>query len=1020
MRVFVNFKRMFPRVLHLMPIAAGMFALVGNLPAGTQSSSNAYLVTQWQTSDGLPENLVNSLVQTHDGYLWVGTFGGLARFDGLRFVTFGVHNSDAFVNNRIHDLIEDRTGDLWICCEGGFIRFHDGQFTRYTGQQGLRSDDVRGVAEDNLGNLWVGGNGGLDRWQDGRFVVDECGRQLGNQGVRTIHSGSSGRVWITTSQGLYLIENGILAPYRIPESAGPLGDVSNAKEDNTGHLWILGSKFTTRFALDKLLREKAIAEPIFRNQAGPFCVCSNGDFWFSTSEPGLYHWREGQGTNIDRIEGVSGVEIRTIYQDREGNVWVGTTTGGLNRVGQRTIEIRSVADGVSDQDTLTVAEDGAKRFWVGTYNGGLFSGAAGRFDRFAPEHGPYSSSSIWSVCPVSDGSLWVGTWQNGLFRIKDGVVSTFLSGSSVQSIYEDKDGSLWVGTYGSGLNHFDGRKFTTYGTEQGLDGKYLICVLRTRDGTLWVGSNGWGVYRLVDGKFIGYSKKAGLPSNVVLAIYQDKEGHVWVGTQGDGGLSCWCGDHFVSLTHQSGLPVDAVKEILEDDSGNLWLGSNRGIVRARKSELNDFVDGKMSWIHVATYGSKDGLSNIECRGATQPSACKASDGKLWFATHEGLVMIDPSCVSSNNQPPSVIIEDVAVDGHPVWSFDKTEVRPAPGGRPPAFDAQLLPSEQACEIRYTSPLLSAPEKVQFKYRMEGLDARWTEAGTQRTAVYKYLPPGKYRFQVIACNENGVWNQTGAFVTLYRPPPFWQAGWFMALAGLATALAIAGSVRWITKRRMQRRLEELKRQNLLERERTRIARDIHDDLGASLTKISKLSEIMDQRIGAQEENRSFAQTIAGTANEAIRAIEEIIWAVNPKNDTIEGVANYLVHFTEEFLRSARISCQLDVPLVLPDLPISAEIRHNLFMAVKEALNNAVKHASPTRVRLGLELAGNVLAVEVADDGQWVEKEGNRPLGTGLESMRKRLEAIGGEFQLSRKPGCGTIVRMKVGLDHEIARP
>ena len=764
-------------------------------------------------------------------------------------------------------------------------------------------------------------------------------------------------------------------------------------------------------------------EPLFRNSVLSFCAGSHGDFWFGTVQHGLYHWREGQGTNFDRMVGISDDQIRTICEDREQNIWVGTTAGGLNRVRQRTIEIRSVADELSGQDTLTVAEDSAKRIWVGTYSAGLFSSASDQLDRFHREKGPYDSTPISSVCPARDGSLWVGTWDKGLFRVKDGHVSQFderngLSGTAVESVYEDKDGSLWVGTFGKGLNHFDGQKFTTYGAKDGLDGKYFTCILRTRDGTLWVGSEGWGIYRLVGGKFICYAKKAGLLSNVVLAMYQDKEGHVWVGTQGDGGLSRWCGNHFVNFTRQSGLPADAVKEILEDDWGNLWLGSNRGIIHVRKSELNDFVAGKTSWLHAITYGREDGLINIECRGGTQPAACKTSDGKLWFATHEGLVIIDPDKISSNRRPPSVIIEDVLVDGHPDWSFDQRGLRLASGRQPPAFDVQLLPTDQGCEIRYTSPSLTAPEKVQYKYRMEGLDARWTEAGAGRTAVYEYLPPGKYRFQVVACNENGVWNETGASVTLYRPPRFWQTSWFLGLTGLTTALAIIISARWLAERRMQRRLEELQRQHALERERTRIARDIHDDLGASLTKISKLTEMMDQRGEVHDENRSFVQTIAGTANEAIRAIDEIVWAINPKNDTVDEVANYLVHFAEEFLRHAGIACQLDVPLTLPELPVSADIRHELFMVVKEALNNAVKHALPKRIRLGLGLAGNLLTIEVADDGRGIGREQGRHPGHGLENMRKRLEAIGGTFQISSQPGEGTTVWIKVRLDEKIA--
>jgi ligand-binding sensor domain-containing protein/signal transduction histidine kinase len=1004
-------------------VAALVCMLADSVSAETQLHSNDYLVTEWQTSDGLPENLVSSFAQTRDGYLWVGTFGGLARFDGLRFVTFGVYNSDAFFNDRIKTLYQDHNGDLWIGIDyGGLIQFHAGKFTRYTAQQGLRSEFVVGTAEDSLGNFWVGGNGGLDRWENGKFVIDECGKKLEGQEVRSIHAGMAGRVWVTTSSGVYLIQNGKLEPYSIPGSITSLGQIGNVQEDSTGHLWVFGPDFATRFKLNDRSKKQTVAEPFFHDGVVSFCEGSNGDFWFGTWQHGLYHWCEGQGKNFDHINGITDSQIQAVYQDREQNVWVGTTARGLYRVRPQTIEIHSIVGEQRDPDTLTVVEDSAKRLWVGTYRAGLLASAAGSYDSFSQQPGPYDSSSIWSLCPARDGSLWVGTWDNGLFRIRDGQVSSFdrrngLSDNAVQSIYEDNDGSLWIGTFSGGLNHFDGRTFTNYGAKDGLDAAYVTCILRTRDGTLWVGTDGWGVYRSVGGKFICYTKKAGLSSNAVLALYEDKEGHLWVGTQGDGGLSCWNGDNFVSMTRQSGLPADAIKEILDDDFGNLWLGSNRGILRADKGELSDFVEGKISKLHIVTYGSRDGLINIECRGGTQPAACKASDGKLWFATHEGLVMIDPRKIISNRRPPQVIIEEVLIGGRSVWSFDQRATQHLSGSRSGAYDVQLSTSDQGCEIQYTSPSLAAPEKEQFKYRMEGLDADWTEAGTERTAVYKYLPPGKYRFTVFACSENGVWSETPASVTLYRPPPFWQAWWFLVSCGLFMALAVSLIVRWFTRRRMKRRLEEIQRQHMLERERTRIASDIHDELGSSLTKISKLSEIMDQPSMAHEESRSYVKTIADTSNEAIRTIDEIIWAVNPKNDTLNGVADYLTHFAEEFLRPTRIACQLEIPLTLPHLPVSAEIRHNLFMAVKESLNNAVKHASPKRVRISLELTGNVLTIEVADDGRGFDPSANGSHGTGLTSMRKRMNTIGGEFQISSQPGQGTSIRIKVHVDNEI---
>ena len=1002
-----------------------IFALGRSMSAETQLHSDNYLVTEWQTSDGLPENLVSSFVQTRDGYLWAGTFGGLVRFDGLRFVTFGVYNSDAFFNDRIKTLYQDHNGDLWIGIDyGGLIRFHAGKFTRYTSQQGLRSDFVVGAAEDSSGNLWVGGNGGLDRWANGKFIVDECGKQLENQGVKSIHAGMAGRVWITTAEGVYVIHNRKLEQYSIPGSIGQAGQIGSVQEDTTGHLWVFGPDFATRFALNEASKEPAAREPFFRDGVSSFCEGSNGDFWFGTWQHGLFHWCEGQGTNFDRINGITDSQIQAVYQDRDQNLWVGTTARGLYRVRPQTIEIHSVVAGPRDPDTLTVVEDSAGRLWVGTYRAGLFASGEGRHDSFSQMPGAYDSSAIWSLCPARDGSLWVGTWDYGLFKLKDGRVSTFdrrngLSDNAVQSIYEDKDGTLWVGTFSGGLNHFDGRTFTNYGAKDGLDALYITCILRTRDGTLWVGSDGWGVYRFAHGRFVCYTKKSGLSSNDVLALYEDNEGHLWVGTQGDGGLSCRDGDHFVSMTRQSGLPADAIKEILDDDFGNLWLGSNRGILRADKSELNAFVEGKVPKLHIVTYGSRDGLINVECRGGTQPAACKASDGKLWFATHEGLVMIDPRKIISNRRSPEVIIEEVLVDGRSIWSFDQRGRQTAAEGSSSAFDVQLRPGDQGCEIRYTSPSLSAPEKEQFKYRMEGLDSEWTEAGTERTAVYKYLPPGKYRFKVFACSENGVWSETPASVTLYRPPPFWQAWWFLVLSGLFMAITVSFTARWLTKRRMKRRLEEIQRQHALERERNRIASDIHDELGASLTKISKLSEIMDQPGMAQEESRSFVKTIGDTSNEAIRTIDEIIWAVNPKNDTLNGVADYLTHFAEEFLRPTRIACQLEIPLTLPDLPVSAEIRHNLFMAVKESLNNAVKHASPKRIRISLELTGSALTIEVADDGQGFNPEADAARGTGLTSMRKRMNAIGGDFRISSQPGRGTSIRIKVHVDNEAVK-
>ena len=576
-----------------------------------------------------------------------------------------------------------------------------------------------------------------------------------------------------------------------------------------------------------------------------------------------------------------------------------------------------------------------------------------------------------------------------------------LSDTSVQALYEDRDGSLWVGTHVGGLDHFDGRHFTTYGSKEGLSGNYFTSIVRTRDGALWAGCNGGGLFRMTHGKFASYSINDGLPSSIVLALHEDKAGCLWIGTQGDGGLTRWDGQRFFNFTRGMGLPADAVKEILEDDDGKLWLGSNCGIIRVSKEELNELAEGKIAWLHAMSYGEKDGLPNIECRGGTQPAACKTRDGKLWFATHEGLVTLDPRRIYAHAGAPPVVIEEVMAGGQPI----------NPSGI--QSELKLPPGQRAFQIHYTALSLATPEKVQFKYRLEGMDQDWTEAGDRRMATYQHLPPGKYRFEVTACSDSGLWNSTGAALGITCLPAFWETRWFLGLVILGAVALVAATVRFVIHRRMRRKLERLEQQRALEQERARIARDIHDEVGSSLTRINKLAEMLHRQAGDRSENKPFLGNIADTAHKTIQAMDEIVWAVNPKNDTLDEMANYLVYFAGEFLRPTAIGCDFDVPLTLPSLPISAEVRHNLLMTVKEALNNAVKHAGAGHIRLGLKLERGGLTIEVQDNGKGFNPAVNASAHNGLENMRKRLAIIHGELNVKTAPGQGTTVEMRVKI-------
>jgi ligand-binding sensor domain-containing protein/signal transduction histidine kinase len=979
------------------------------------SDKNGYLIDVWQTQQGLPEDLVTSILQTRDGYLWIGTFGGLARFDGVRFVTFNMQNSPAFRHDRIWGMYESQAGDLWIGSDGGgMTRYHEGQFINYGVQQGLSSDSVDCIGEDDEGGIWIKNlfASSLSRWQDGKITVHP-GRDLpaNLKNPWGFQTNDSGQVWIA---------NGKTLKCRLPGKLSQLGGYSSVWQDRKGNLWVYGSRFAAQLQTDGRPGQEARAEPCLEANVGCLLEGKEGDFWVGTSSKGLFHWREGQGSNFEKIKGISDVEIRTIYEDREGTIWIGTTGGGLIELRPRIVDLHSDGE-LRGKDILTVVEDQGKRLWVGTFSDGVFYSdfETDHYKRFHPLSGPFNKFNIWSLCSARDGTLWVGTWGGGLFKVKDGQVAQFtsrngLSDDSIMSLYEDQDGILWIGTYLDGLDRFDGKSFTTYGPKEGLTGKFLTSILRGRDGTLWVGSNGEGVFRMVQGRFTNYSMKDGLANSLVMALREDSEGYIWVGTHG--GLSRWDRGHFVSFTRESGLPADVIKEVLEDNFGNFWLGSDQGIIRVSKQELNAMADGKIAWLHTVLYGQKDGLSNVECRGSSQPAVCKTHDGQLWFATHVGLATIDPYRVySSASTAPTVVIEDVAVNGHHLKSLDRTApLQSVPGSVPLGSNIELLPSQRAFQIRYTVLSLAAPEKVQFKYRMEGLDEDWIEAGLGRVAAFQYLPPGNYQFQVVACNDHGIWSKTPSTLAIRLLPSFWETRWFLGLAISAVALATGASVRLVTKRRMQQKLERLERQQALALERARIARDIHDEVGASLTKISKLAESLNQRKEATEEGNSSVRNIADTADKTIQSMDEIVWAINPENDTLQHIADYLVHVTKEFLQPTTIRCQIDVPVTLSEIPVPSLVRHNVLMVVKEALNNAVKHAAPHCIRLNLECLQNVLAIEVADDGKGFNPGSTSVFGNGLGIMQKRLKSVGGELQLKSEPGRGTTVRVKVRLD------
>jgi signal transduction histidine kinase len=581
------------------------------------------------------------------------------------------------------------------------------------------------------------------------------------------------------------------------------------------------------------------------------------------------------------------------------------------------------------------------------------------------------------------------------------------------ALLHGQNGITWIGT-ANGLVRYEKGKLAAYGEQEGLELADVRAVTQAGDGTIWFAMNGGGLGRLRDGTLKQFRKQDGLSSDFLQSLKMDGDGTLWIGTSG-GGLNRMRNDKFAAISHTNGLADNVICHIEEDNRGYFWMSSHNGIMRVSKAELNACADGQTNWVDCLTYGKGEGLPTLECSGGMQPAGCKTADGRLWFPTSKGLVVVDPSDVKKNQLAPPVVIEEVLVDGHVLPAMQRAN-----------SPLQIPPGRHRFEFHFTGLSFTVPEKVRFKHRLEGLEQDWGEPDSKRSADYSYIAPGDYTFRVMACNNDGVWNENQAALPFTVLPLFWQTWWFRVLYAVSGGAVVAATVIFAMRRRLERKLERLEQQRALERERARIAKDIHDDLGASLTRISMLSQSARSELD-HSDAASDLDRIYDTARELTRAMDEIVWAVNPQHDTLDSLATYLGKFAQDFLAAAHVKCRLDVPMQLPAWPLTAEIRHNLFLAFKEALNNAVKHAHTSEAWISLSINDMGFRLQLEDKGCGFAQNsaGNGSpsdsarlsSGYGLLNMRRRLAEIGGRCEIQSTPGTGTrvafVVPVKVAM-------
>jgi signal transduction histidine kinase/ligand-binding sensor domain-containing protein len=823
---------------------------------------------------------------------------------------------------------------------------------------------------------------------------------LKEQGINCLITDSRGRLRVATDNEL-AVWDGNRFQIDTPTNASLPLEVTFMSATAGDQVWVVANGNVGAAADRRWIITPDATRGIFRGSPGRIGALEDhqGGLWFYSFGRGLLQVNPaGDIRPITARDGFPGQRVNCFFEDQEGNWWAGLDADGLVRVRQR--QFHTMTTGNATIAAKSVCQDADDTIWIGTLSGGLDRWHGGAYTNLTVVEGS-PQGSVFCACPDASGRLWVSAGDEDLYLGEAGKfkrVSPVVHG--VKAILASRTGRIWFGTT-SGLFFADNESPDEVQSFKGIAHRNVRALSEDQAGALWAGTGSGELYRIVDDTATVFRPTDDQESGAVWSVLADRDGTVWVGSF-RGGLLRFRDGQFTRYGKKDGLPDNVICQILDDGRGNLWLGSHQGIFRVAKPVLNDVARGNGEFISCVAYGRSDGLPSLECSGGYQPAAWLGRDGRLWFTTAKGATWIQLEEIRPNLMPPPVAIEEVLVDGQVKGLVSAGETH--------STLLKVPPGKHQVEFRYTGLSLAAPDRIQFRYQMEGADADWIQAGTRRFAHYNFLPPGDYRFHVIAGNSDGVWNEAGSVLAVKILPHFYETWWFRLLAVVVILGGVAGTVRYLVTRRLHQKMERLERQRAVERERARIAKDIHDDLGASLTLIAVLGDL-----AKKERAEERIEKMSSTARQAVKSLDEIVWAVNPRNDTLAHLIDYTAQFTTDYLRDAGIRCLLDVPEQAPAREVPSNVRHNVFLAVKEALQNIVKHARATEVWLRINTTPAGLKVVVEDNGCGFERAPEDAWADGLRNMRQRLTEIAGECRVQSRVGAGTLITIEFPWPH-----
>ena len=964
-----------------------------------------YAHTAWKIRDGFYKGTIHAIAQTPDGYLWLGSDFGLLRFDGVRMVPWRSPGNDDLINGRIQSLLTARDGRLWIGADGGLASWKDGKLTRYPA---LAGQEVPALLEDREGTVWVGvvasPAGRLCEIHDGTVRCHGDDGRFGN-GARSLYEDSAGNLWVGAADALWRWSPGPSKRYPMP------GWVNSLSEDDDGKLLI-----SVRTGVKTLVGEEAKAYPLpggsipdrlYRDR--------DGGLWV-VIQTGLVLIHPGGRSVFTPSDGLSGPNVSALFEDREGNIWV-ATTDGLDRFRSQAVVPISAKQGLADANhvsTVLGATDGS--VWVGNF-AGLTRWDHERISAYRPQGSTRPRELRESghvVRDIADSGLpsgaaeslfedhrrriWVTTpraiayLENGRFSRVKGVPG----GPSAMA--EDRELNLWISNvHGLFCVRDASADEQIPWARVGRQDYASSLAADPVHGGLWLGFSKGGVSYFKDARVgAAYTEVDGLGKGRVNGLSLDRNGALWAAT--DGGLSRIQDGHVTTLTSKNGLPCDTVDWMMEDNEDSFWLNMDCGLVRIAGGELRSWVEDSSRTVNIMVFDSSDGVKSHAFYGYGSPRVGKSADGRIWFSTFDGLRVVDPRHLPVNTLPPPVHVEALVVDDQ---AYDVSN------------GVRLPPRTNRVTIDYTALSLVAPEKVRFRFKLHGEDEQWQEV-TRRQASYTNLSPGSYRFQVLASNDSGMWNEAGAELAFSITPAYYQTSAFRALCVVVFVGVLWGA--WqVRLRQLQRQLELTLRARVAER--TRIARDLHDTLLQDFQAVvlmfqSGLKLIPDRPVEASRKlQQALTNAIVATTT-ARNAVQDLRSPDVESDDLVRSLTKIADEVTSEDRPAVQVSAS-ETPL-----PLQPMVRGEVYRIAAEALRNALQHAAAHQVLVDIRYDRRALRVRVRDDGIGIDDEvlGNKPPARhfGLHGMRERAEAVGGRLDVLSKSGEGTLVDLSIPAD------